>query len=94
MATRNGPESDRHPWRPTYKRAFEEGQVISQEGFDGLPHGVIAVEIALVGEAVDPRFGELYQDQVCAAALTRAMRFYPCRGGRTSFSQRWFFHIV
>jgi hypothetical protein len=65
--------------------------VISQEGFDGLPHGVIPVEVALVGETVDLRFGDLYQGQVDPAALARAMRLYPCRGGRTSFSHCGFF---
>jgi hypothetical protein len=32
------------------------------KSFDGLLQRVIPVEIALVGEAVDLRFGELYQD--------------------------------
>ncbi|MGA8321878.1 MAG: hypothetical protein WBE48_12825 [Xanthobacteraceae bacterium] len=48
--------------------------MISQEGFDGLLQRVIPVEIALVGEAVDLRFGDLYQGQVDPAALARAKR--------------------
>ncbi len=60
--------------------------MISQEGFDGLLQRVIPVEIALVGEAVYLRFGELYQDQVDAAALPRAMCLHPCRGDGTGFS--------
>ena len=60
--------------------------VASQESFNRLRHGVIPVEIALVDEAIDLRFGELYQDQVGAAALARAMCLHPCRGGRTGFS--------
>jgi hypothetical protein len=60
--------------------------VISQEGFDGLPKGVIPVEVALVGEAIDLRFKDLYQGQVDPAALARAMCLHPCRGGGTSFS--------
>ena len=68
--------------------------MISQEGFDGLPQGVIPIEIAFAGEAIDLRFGDLYQGQVDPTAPARAMCLYPCRGGRTSFSHRWFFHIV
>ena len=60
--------------------------MISQEGFDGLLQRVIPVEIALVGEWVDLRFGDIYQGQVDPAALARAMCLHPCRGGRTSFS--------
>lgn len=60
--------------------------MVSQKSFDGLLQRVIPVEIALVGEAVDLRFGEFYQDQVDAAALSRAMCLHPCRGGATGFS--------
>ncbi|MGB7040605.1 MAG: hypothetical protein WBD83_13545, partial [Xanthobacteraceae bacterium] len=60
--------------------------MISQEGFDGLPQGFIAVEIALVGEAIDLRFWDLYQGQVEAAALARAMCLHPCCGGGTGLS--------
>jgi hypothetical protein len=60
--------------------------VISQEGFDGLPQGVIPVEVALVGKAIDLRFRDLYQGQADPAALARAMCLHPCRGGGTGFS--------
>ena len=45
--------------------------MIGQEGFDGLPQAVIPVEVALVGEAIDLRFRDLYQGQVAATALAR-----------------------
>ena len=61
--------------------------MMSQESLNRLRHGVVPVEIALVGEAIDLRLGDLYQGQVDAAVLARAMCLHPCRGGRTSFSQ-------
>jgi hypothetical protein len=59
--------------------------MMSQESFNRLRHRIFPIEIALFGEAVDLRFGDLYQDQVDAAALPRAMGLYPCRGGVTGF---------
>ena len=60
--------------------------MVSQKSSDGLLQRVIPIEIALVGEAVDLRFGELYQDQVDTADLPSAMCLHPCRGGGTGFS--------
>jgi hypothetical protein len=57
--------------------------MMSQESLNRLRHGVIPVEITLVGEAVDLRFGDLYQGQVDPTALARAMGVHPCRGGGT-----------
>ncbi|MGA8322428.1 MAG: hypothetical protein WB774_16825 [Xanthobacteraceae bacterium] len=51
--------------------------MIGQEGFDRLRNGVVPVEIALIGEAIDLRFWDLYLGQVDAAALARAMCLYP-----------------
>jgi hypothetical protein len=66
--------------------------MMSQESLNRLRHGVVPVEIALLGEAIDLRFGELYLGQVDPAALARAMCLYPRRGGRTSFSHCALFH--
>jgi hypothetical protein len=60
--------------------------MMSQESLNRLRHGVVPIEIALVGEAIDLRFRGLYQGQVDATALARAMCLHSCRGGRTSFS--------
>ena len=54
--------------------------MMSQESFHRPRHGVIPVEIALVGEAVDLRLGDFYQGKVDPAALPRAMCLHPCRG--------------
>jgi hypothetical protein len=43
--------------------------MMSQESLNRLRHGVVPVEIALLGEAIDLRFGELYLGQVDPAAL-------------------------
>jgi hypothetical protein len=50
----------------------ESGQVISQEGFDRLPQGVVPIEITLVGETIDLRFRDLYQGQVAPPARSAA----------------------
>jgi hypothetical protein len=57
--------------------------MMSQESFNCLRHGVVPVEIALVGEAVDLAFGDFYQGKIDPAALARAMCPHPCRGGGT-----------
>ena len=47
--------------------------MMSQESLNRLRHGVVPVEIALVGEAIDLRLGNLNQGQVDAAVLARAL---------------------
>jgi hypothetical protein len=66
--------------------------MMSQESLNRLRHGVIPVEIALVGEAIDLRFGDFYQGKIEPTALARAMRLHPSGGGGTGLGHCDFFH--
>ena len=56
----------------------------SEAPFDRLRHGVIAVEITVVGEAVDLLLRELNHHHADPEPPARAMHLYPCRGGRAT----------
>ena len=49
--------------------------MMSQESLNRLRHGVVPVEIALVGEAVDLAFGDFYQGKIIPRLLRARCAF-------------------